>query len=194
MKRTPPETAQSLARPAWLRAGTTIGFSVFSIVWHGNAWFADLWDGNDLMVARIAVAAFFVLTASMVWEYVKQEGVPEVLRGSLALGAAAWLLTGVLVIFMTTTTGVALAAGAGFLILGLAELFGGLRTRNEFVPSRDHALLGAIGALTGLLMIAWWGLDIHGVIGIAGMGMILSSVLLAIGAAGLTHDAKRAAA
>lgn len=189
----PAETARQLLRPTWLRAGITTAFAFFTIIWHGNAWFVDFWDGNDLTVARFVLAGFLGLAASMIWEYAKQEATPQVLQGALAVGAAAWLVAGVVIILVGSTTPVALAAGLAFLVLGVAELYAGLKLRAEFVPARDHVLLGAIGAATGIGLIAWWGLDIHGVIGIAGMGMILSAVLLLINAAGMTHEVRRSA-
>lgn len=187
----PAETARVLKRPTWARAVLAAVLGVFSLVWHGNEAFVDLWGGNDLLVARIVLAAFFVLSASAVWEYAKQSPVPDVLRGGLALGAASWLLLGAAIIFFTSSLAIGLLAGAAMTVMGVAELVGGLRTRKDFVPSRDHVLVGAVGTITGVVLLAWWDLDIHGVVGVAGMGAILIAVLLMIAAAGMRHEAQK---
>ncbi|WP_147103796.1 hypothetical protein [Nesterenkonia populi] len=190
----PAETAAALQRPVWLRAGFTAAFGAFATFWTGNAELAGLWGENAFVVGKVVMAAFFVLASSMVWEYGKNENVPEKLRTALAAGAALWALSGVVVIFMTSSVAVAVAAGIGLLSMGAAELIGGIRVRHEFVPARDHITVGTVTALTGVALFIWHGPDLHAVAGTAGMGMILAAALLLISAAGLTHEARQAKA
>ncbi|TLP96972.1 hypothetical protein FEF26_08285 [Nesterenkonia salmonea] len=178
-----PQTAAALVRPAWMRAVVTTVFAVLTI----------FWTDETMTLARIALAAFFILCATAVWDYVKTEQVPPKLTGAAALGAAAWVLSGIAALFAATPTALAIIAGVGFLIMGACELYGGLKVRAEFVPSRDHIILGVVGVLTGVGLFLGAGLDPHGILGISGMGVIIMAVLLLISAAGLTHEASKRA-
>lgn len=188
----PAETAAALQRPVWLRAGFTAAFGAFATFWTGNYEMASLWGDNAFFVGKIVLAAFFILTSSMVWEYGKNVNVPEKLRASLAAGAALWAVSGIVIIFMGSSLAVGIAAGVGLLGMGALELLGGLKVRDEFVPARDHIIVGAVTALTGIALFIWNGPDFQAVAGTAGMGMILAAALLLISAAGLTHEARRA--
>lgn len=141
-------------------------------------------------MARIALAAFFVVGATAIWDYVKVQYVPERMRAAVALGAAVWVFSGIASIFAGSTAVLAIIAGVGFFVMGVTELYGGLRVRKEFVPARDHLILGVVGMLTGVGLFAGAGLDPHGVLGISGMGVVIMAVLLLISAAGLTHEAR----
>lgn len=155
------------------------------------ATFTIFWTDETLTLARIALAAFFVLCATAIWDYLKAEEVPVAMRSAGALGAAAWVLSGIAAIFAGSAAVLAIIAGAGFLIMGVAELYGALKVRGEFVPARDHIIVGAVGILTGIGLFLGAGLDPHGILGISGMGVVVMAVLLLISAAGLTHEAKK---
>lgn len=165
-----------------MRGIITLAFAVFTI----------FWQEDTLTLLRFSLAAFFVLGATAVWDYAKLSVVPDSLRGALAVGAAVWVVSGVAAIFVGGTTAAAVVAALGFLGMGLAELVGGLRSRRQFVPARDHILLGVIGTLTGASLLVGSQLDPHGILGISGMGVIVMAVLLMISGAGLIHDSKRA--
>ncbi|WP_157984105.1 hypothetical protein [Nesterenkonia muleiensis] len=182
LTRIEPETAAALIRPAWTRAVITAVFAAFTI----------FWTDDTMTVARIALAAFFILGATAVWDYAKTEQVPPALTGAMALGAAAWVFSGIAAIFAASTTVLAVIAGAGFLVMGTCELSGALKVRAEFVPSRDHVLLGVVGILTGVGLFLGAGLDPHGILGISGTGVIIMAVLLLISAAGFTHESRSA--
>ncbi|GAA1174703.1 MULTISPECIES: DUF308 domain-containing protein [Nesterenkonia] len=182
VKRIPAPTAEALIRPVWLRAVITVVFAVVTI----------FWQDETLTLLKVSVAAYFVLGATAVWDYAKdEEVVPAVVRGPLALGAAVWVLSGLATVFVGTTTAAAVIAGVGFVAMGVAELVSGIRGRREFVPSRDQVLLGAVGTLTGVSLLVGMQLDVHGILGIAGMGVIIMAVLLMISGAGLVHEARR---
>lgn len=184
VKKIPASTAEVLIRPVWVRAVITAVFAAFTI----------FWQEDTLTLLKFSLAAFFVLGATAVWDYAKNvDVVPDSARGPLALGAVVWVLSGVAAVFVDTTLTAAIVAAVGFLGMGLAELVGGLRSRKEFVPSRDHILLGAVGTATGLGLVVGMQLDPHGVLGVAGTGVIVMAVLLCISGAGLVHDAKRKA-
>lgn len=181
VKRTPAPTAEALIRPVWVRAVVTALFAVVAI----------FWQDETLNLLKFALAGYFVIGASAVWDYAKDvDVVPDSVRGPLAFGAAAWVLSGVAAVFVGTTTAAAVVAAVGFLAMGVAELVAGIRGRREFVPARDQMVLGGIGALTGVGLLAGMGLDVHGVLGMAGTGVIVMAVLLLISGAGLVHDAK----
>lgn len=165
-----------------MRAVVTAVFAAFTI----------FWIDDTLTVARIGLAAFFILCATAVWDYVKTEQVPPSLTGAGALGASGWVLAGIAALFAPSTGVLAIIAGTGFLLMGACELYGGLKVRQEFVPARDHAILGVVGILTGLGLFLGAGLDPHGILGISGTGVIIMAVLLLISAAGLTHEARKA--
>ena len=165
-----------------MRGIITLAFAVFT----------TFWQHDTLTLLKISLAAFFVLGATAVWDYAKLEVVPDSLRGMLATGAALWVISGVAAVFVGGTTAAAVVAAVGVLGMGLAELVGGLRSRGEFVPARDHILLGAVGTLTGASLLVGSQLDPHGILGISGMGVIVMAVLLLISGAGLVHDSKKA--
>ncbi len=181
MTRIQPQTAAALVRPAWVRTGVTAVFAAFTI----------FWTDDTMTVARIALAAFFILAATAVWDYVKTEEVPPAMTGAMALGSATWVFAGIAAIFATSTAVLAIIAGIGFALMGACELYGALKVRTEFVPSRDHVILGVVGILTGIGLFLGAGLDPHGILGISGTGVIIMAVLLGISAAGLTHDSRR---
>lgn len=182
VKRTPAPTAAALIRPVWVRAVVTALFAVVAI----------FSQEETLTLLKFSLAGFFVIGASAVWDYAKDvDVVPDSVRGPLAFGAAAWVLSGVAAVFVGTTTAAAVVAGIGFLAMGAAELIAGIRGRQEFVPARDQMVLGGIGAATGLGLLAAMGLDPHGVMGMAGTGVIVMAVLLLISGAGMVHDSKR---
>lgn len=181
MKKIPAATAEDLLRPVWIRAVLTVAFAVLAI----------FWQNESLALLKYSLAAFFVLGASAVWDYVKSSVVPEKLRANLALGAALWGVSGIAAIFAPSTAAAAIIAAVGFFGMGVAELVGGLRVRAEFTPARDQVLLGGLGVLTGIGLGVGVSLDPHGVLGIAGTGVIVMAVLLLISAAGLTHDARK---
>ncbi|GAA1140241.1 hypothetical protein [Nesterenkonia lutea] len=181
VKKIPASTAEELIRPVWVRAVITAVFAVVAI----------FWQEETVTLLKISLAAFFVLGATAVWDYAKIESVPMALRGPLALGAAAWVLSGIAVLFVNTPAAAAVIAAVGFGAMGVAELVGGLRTRREFIPAREQLTLGAVGVLTALGLAVGLGLDPHGVLGIAGMGVVIMAVLLLISGAGLLHDARR---
>lgn len=164
-----------------MRAVVTTVFAIFTI----------FWTTETMTVARIALAIFFILCATAVWDYVKTEHVPPALTGAAALGAAAWVFSGIAALFATSTAALAITAGVGFLIMGVCELYGGLKVRAEFIPSRDHVILGVVGTLTGVGLFVGVGLDPHGILGISGTGVIIMAVLLLISAAGLTHESRK---
>lgn len=182
LTRIKPDAAAALVRPAWLRAVITAAFAVFTI----------FWTDDTMTVARFALAAFLILCATAVWDYVKVEAVPPALTGALAVGAVAWLVSGVAAIFASSTAALAIIAGAGFLVMGACELYGACKVRTDFVPSRDHVILGVVGMLTGIGLFLGAGLDPHGILGISGTGVIIMAVLLLISAAGLTHESRSA--
>lgn len=182
VKKIPAQTAQELIRPVWMRGLITLAFAIFT----------TFWQDDTLTLLKISLAAFFVLGATAVWDYAKLEVVPDSLRGMLAVGASVWVLSGVAAVFVGTDTAAAVVAAVGFLGMGLAELVGGVRARNEFVPSRDHILLGGVGVLTGVSLMVGSQLDPHGILGISGMGVIVMAVLLLISGGGLIHDSKKA--
>ncbi|MGO1549301.1 MAG: hypothetical protein ACTHWO_05730 [Nesterenkonia sp.] len=175
------KTAAELLRPAWTRAVITAIFALFTV----------FTTDETMTMARIALAAFFVLAATAVWDYVKVESVPVPMRTSISLGAAAWIFSGIVAIFAAGPTALAIIAGIGFFLMGVAEFIGAVRARPEFVPARDHLILGVVGMLTGLGLFLGAGLDPHGVLGISGMGVVVMAVLLLISAAGLTHESRR---
>lgn len=175
-------TAKELLRPAWVRAVVTTLFALFT----------TFSTEETMTLARIALAAFFILGATAVWDYVKVESVPAAMRTSVSLGAAAWIISGIAAIFAGSTTALAVIAGVGFLAMGLAEFIGAIKVRAQFVPARDHLILGVVGAGTGVGLFLGAGLDPHGILGISGMGVVVMAVLLLISAAGLTHEAKKA--
>lgn len=182
MTRTEPQTAAALVRPAWVRAGITAGFAAFTI----------FWTDDTMTMARIALAVFFILAATAVWDYVKTEEVPPAMTGAMALGSAGWVFAGIAAVFATSTAALAIIAGIGFTLMGACELYGALKVRGEFLPSRDHVILGVVGILTGLGLFLGAGLDPHGILGISGTGVIIMAVLMGISAAGLTSDSRRA--
>lgn len=153
--------------------------------------FTIFWIDDTMTVARIALAGFFILGATAVWDYIKTEQVPPQLTGAAALGAAAWVFSGIAALFAASTAALAVIAGVGFLIMGACELYGGLKVRAEFVPSRDHVILGVVGILTGVGLFLGVGLDPHGILGISGTGVIIMAVLLLISAAGLSHESRK---
>lgn len=175
-------TAQQLVRPAWVRAGITTIFALLT----------TFSTQETMTLARVALAAFFILGATAIWDYVKAEAVPAAMRSSVAMGAAVWIFSGLAAVFAASTTALAVVAGAGFLLMGLAEFIGALRVRATFVPARDHLILGVVGMGTGVGLFLGAGLDPHGILGISGMGVVVMAVLLLISAAGLTHETKRA--
>jgi len=177
-----PTTAEALLRPAWTRAVITAIFALFTV----------FTTDETMTLARIALAAFFILAATAVWDYVKVESVPVPMRTSMSLGAAAWIFSGIAAIFAASPMALAIIAGIGFVLMGAAELVGALRVRAQFVPARDHLILGAVGVLTGVGLFFGAGLDPHGILGISGMGVVVMAVLLLISAAGLTHESKKA--
>lgn len=181
VKRIPAATAEELTRPVWLRAVITVIFAVVAI----------FWQGETVTLLKIAMAGYFVLGATAVWDYAKVEAVPVTLRGPLAMGAAAWVLSGVAVIFVNTAAAAAVIAAIGFAAMGVAELVGGLRARHDFIPARDQIILGGVGVLTALGLAIGLQLDPHGILGVAGMGVVIMAVVLLISGAGLIHDAKR---
>ncbi len=191
MTRVPVETAAALQRPVWLRAAFTAAFGIFATFWTGNEDLIGLWGDNAFFIGKVVMAAFFIVTASMVWEYAKSSHVPQRLRTMLAAGAALWTLSGAVLVLMGASWAVAVAAGAGLLAMGALELIGGALVRGEFVPARDHMTVGGVTALTGIALFIWHGPDLHAVAGTAGMGMILAAALLLISAAGLTYEARR---
>ncbi|GAA3063716.1 MULTISPECIES: hypothetical protein [Actinomycetes] len=182
VKRIPAPTAEALIRPVWVRAVITAVFAAVTV----------FWQDETLTLLKVAVAGYFALGATAVWDYAKDEElVPATVRGPLALGAAAWVLSAVAVIFVGTTTAAAVIAGVGFVAMGVAELVAGIRGRGAFVPARDQLLLGAVGTLTGAALLVGMQLDVHGILGIAGMGVIIMAVLLMISGGGMVHDARR---
>ena len=145
-----------------------------------------------MTLARIGLAAFFILTATAIWDYIKVESVPVRMRTSMSIGAAAWIFSGIAAVFAESTAALAVVAGIGFLVMGAAEFTGAWIVRAEFVPARDHLILGVVGVLTGVGLFLGAGLDPHGILGISGMGVVVMAVLLMISAAGLTHERNRA--
>lgn len=181
VKKIPAPTAQDLIRPVWMRGLITLAFAIFT----------TFWQDDTLTLLKISLAAFFVLGATAVWDYAKLEVVPDSLRGMLAVGASVWVLSGVAAVFVGGNTAAAVVAAVGFLGMGVAELVGGLRSREEFVPARDHIILGAVGTITGVSLMVGSQLDPHGILGISGMGVIVMAVLLLISGGGLVHDSKK---
>lgn len=175
------ETARDLMRPAWVRAVVTSIFALFAV----------FSTDETILLARIALAAFFILAATAVWDYVKVEAVPAAFRGPVAVGAAVWIFAGIAAIFSQNTAMLAVVAGLGFTAMGAAELVGALKVRQDFVPARDHVILGVVGVLTGIGLFLGAGLDPHGILGISGMGVVVMAVLLMISAAGLTHEGRK---
>lgn len=175
-------TARELLRPAWVRAGITTIFALFTV----------FSTSETMTMARIALAAFFVLAATAIWDYIKAESVPVKMRTAMSVGASAWILSGIAALFVGSPAALAVVAGIGFLVMGVAEFTGAWVLRSLFVPARDHLILGVVGILTGLGLFVGAGLDPHGILGISGMGVVVMAVLLMISAAGLTHERNKA--
>src|SRR5690625_5009572 len=144
-----------------------------------------------MTLARIALAAFFILAATAVWDYVKVEAVSAAMRTSVSAGAAVWIFSGIAAVFAASPAALAVIAGIGFLLMGVAEFVGAWKVRAAFVPARDHLILGVVGALTGVGLFLGAGLDPHGILGISGMGVVVMAVVLLISAAGLSHESKK---
>ncbi len=109
MTRVPVETAAALQRPVWLRAAFTAAFGIFATFWTGNEDLIGLWGDNAFFIGKVVMAAFFIVTASMVWEYAKSSHVPQRLRTMLAAGAALWTLSGAVLVLMGASWAVAVA-------------------------------------------------------------------------------------
>ncbi|MDN5756343.1 MAG: DUF308 domain-containing protein [Arthrobacter sp.] len=180
---TPPEEASAVWKPVMFRAVVATAFGALSVFWQ---------DPSEAVVAYL-FAAFLVLSAKSVWDFAVARIVPFAVRGLLGGAAIAGAFSAVFLLVFASTTAAVIAGGLGLAVAGLLELTTYFRHRGDLVPVREFLLTGAVSLVTGVLLLAWPGLDQHGVLGIAGGGSIIVAVFLLIAAFGYRHDAREGA-
>lgn len=151
------------------------------------------WQHPSEQVVAYCFAAFLVLTSKSAWDFAVARVVPPPIRGLLGGAAIAWSFCAVFMLVIATTTAAATAGGIALAVAGVLELLVYFLHRSDLVPVRDFLITGAVQVATGVLLLAWRGLDQHGVFGVAGGGSIIIAVFLLIAAFGYRHDARAAA-
>lgn len=148
------------------------------------------WQQPSEAVVAYALGAYLVLTSKSAWDFAVARVVPAPVRGLLGGAAIAWSFCAVFMLIFATTTATSVAGGIALAVAGVLELLVYFRHRRALVPVRDFLLTGSISTATGILLLAWRGLDQHGVFGVAGGGAIITAVFLLIAAFGYRHDAR----
>lgn len=179
----PQEVAAAVWKPVMFRAVVAVAFGAVSVFWQ---------QPGESVVAY-SFAAYLVLTSKSAWDFAVARVVPSPVRGLLGGAAIAWSFCAIFMLIFATTTSMTLAGGIGLAVAGVLELLVYLRHRRELVPARDFLITGTVSAVSGVLLLAWPGLDQHGVFGVAGGGAIIIAVFLLIAAFGYRHDARGAA-
>lgn len=179
-----PEVASSVWKPLMFRAIVAVAFGAVSVFWQ---------HPSEAVVAY-SFAAYLVLTSKSAWDFAVAPVVPSPIRGLLGGAAIAWSFCAIFMLIFASTTAMTLAGGLGLAIAGVLELVVYFRHRRDLVPAREFLITGAVSTVSGILLLAWPGLDQHGVFGVAGGGAIIIAVFLLIAAFGYRHDASEQAA
>lgn len=176
---TPAEVARAYWKPLLLRAVLAAVLGLTSV----------FWAAPPLQALSLMLAGFFVLNAGLLRRLITDEATPTAARAALVATAVAWFAAAVVLVFLPTVAGVTAAAAAGWFAGGAGQLVAWARTRRRFVPARDWALTGLVETGIGAGLLLFWGVDAHGIFGIAGGGQIIVAVFVAIAALGYRHDA-----
>lgn len=176
----PAAIAAEVATPVMGRAITAAVFAVVSI----------FWPNANAQVLAYGLAAFMVVSAKFIWDYVKAPSVPQPARGLYGIAALVMILSGLTMALMPQVLVVGIAASAAFIVAGLLEIVVFFRHREAFLPFRDQLVTGFVGLGTGAALLMGLHLDAHALLGLAGGGVIILAVFELISAFGLRHDAK----
>jgi len=176
---TPAAVARAYWKPLLLRAALAAVLGLTSV----------FWAAPPLQALSLILAGFFVLNATLMRRLIVDPATPTAARSALVATAVAWFAAGVALVFLPTVAGVTVTAAAGWITGGVGQLAAWARTRKRFVPARDWALTGVVETGIGVGLLLFWGVDAHGIFGIAGGGQIIVAVFVAIAALGYRHDA-----
>ncbi|MGP9529490.1 MULTISPECIES: DUF308 domain-containing protein [Micrococcaceae] len=181
---TTPVQAQEVFRPVLMRGVTAVIYALLSIFWIGA-------DQNAL---AYVTAAFFVVTAALMWQYVAVESAPAKSRSPYVLGAGLMMLAGIATIFVDSVAWISYIAAFAFLVSGIAELYVFTKLREQFPPFRNQLVSGAVGVILAIALSLSGGMDAHALFGLIGGGTIILAVFELIAGFGHRHEMKAATA
>lgn len=188
-----PDTAHLIFRPYMIRAGVALAFGIFSLIYQAP----DLMDSGPAWV-NVSCAIYLFLTGVAMWEFLRQEPVPEAMRSPLSMAAAAWVLGPVALVgaqlFSAGVMATAIILSLALLVAGIAQLVAGGGYRKEFPPARDWLIPGAVDVLTAVATVIaiFVGADFHNLLGIVGSAAFIHAVFCSIPGVGYYLDTRRA--
>lgn len=161
-------------------------FGALTIFWASPSVDVMGWAGGIYLLATGVV---------LIWTIRKAGFRSEVLPGRI-LSAAASAMTGsgIAVAALRGDLLFGVIAGLGLGLMGVAELYFGIRFRGRHVLARDWLTSGLLGIGTAIALPFFIGMGAHALLGVAGGGAIISGVLWTLAGLSLRHDARTAPA
>lgn len=185
-------TSTDLARVLWkptiYRGTVAIVFSLVGIFWVAN---------TPAAVLAVALGLLFLLWALIMWPVTRLSALPSALRTGITSAALAWLIAGVMALFMREPAAIAFVGAFGLILGGGSELVAGLKGRELGRPARDFTLSGGISALGGIILVLvavgmGQRIDAHGIFGTSAMIVVVMGVHLIIAGLSYRSEARRA--
>ncbi|RKW70046.1 hypothetical protein [Galactobacter caseinivorans] len=182
------DLARVLWKPTIYRGTVAILFSLLGIFWVSH---------TPAVVLAVALGLLFLLWALIMWPVTRLTGLPQTLRTGITAAALAWLVAGVMALFVREPAAAAFIGAFGLILGGGSELVAGVKERSLGRPARDFSLTGGISALGGVVLVLvaigmGEKIDAHGIFGTCAMIVVLLGVHLLIAGLSYRSDSRKA--
>ncbi len=180
-----PAQPASLWKPVLLRAVVCLVFGALTVFWAAP---------DNVGMGRAVGVYFLASAASLVW-LLQHLRFTKTNRNFIVLALPAGVLAayGVILLFHATAGFVAANGAAALFLLGLGELYLGVKYRGKHMLARDWLTAGIVGIGTAVVLPFFTELGPHALLGVCGGGAIVTGALLLLAALTIRFDAGKSA-
>ncbi len=149
------------------------------------------WAKPSVAGTGVAAGLYFLATAAAQVLLLRRLRFPKTDKGFIALALPAGIMAACGLSFLVNSTVdfIAFNAAAALLLLGLGEVYLGIRYRRRHLLARDWLTAGVVGIGTAAVLPFFTVLGPHALLGVAGGGAIITGALLLLAALTIRFDA-----
>ncbi|WP_434616292.1 hypothetical protein [Arthrobacter sp. A5] len=180
-----PAQPASLWKPVLLRALVGLVFGAVTV----------FWAAPNTAGMGLAIGVYFLASAASLSWLLQHLRLAKTNKNFIALALPAGVLAacGFILFFHASNSFVAWIGAAGLFVLGLGELYLGIKYRGRHLLARDWLTAGIVGIGTAVVLPFFTELGPHALLGVAGGGSIVTGALLLLAGLTIRFDAGKPA-